>query len=115
MSFPLYDVLIKGVSDKELAKDEKIKLMSIIPNLDQKGHDNMYTLIRVHGLKTNTGGNVFEIPYDGKKIDKTVNEISIQDIKFNIDKLPHIVAQLVYKFALIHMETMTEDRLLRID
>ena len=116
MSFPLYDVLIKGVSDNELTREEKTKLISIIPTLDQKGRDNMYTLIRVHGLKTNTGGNIFEIPYDGQKVDTIVNGKHTRDIKFNIDKLPHVVAQLVYKFAMIHIDTMSEDdRLLRID
>lgn len=116
MSFPLYDVLIKGVVDQELTKDEKNKLMAIVPTLDQKGQDNIFTLIRVHGLKTNTGGNIFEIPYDGQKVDSKVNEKTTRDIKFNIDRLPNVVSQLVYKFALIHVDTMIEDdRLLRID
>lgn len=109
MSFPLYDFLIKDISNKELTKDEKIKLMSIIPTLDQKGHDNIYTLIRVHGLKTDMGGNIFETPYDGQKIDKILNGKPTRDIKFNIDKLPYIVSQLVYKFAIIHTQSMTED------
>lgn len=109
MSFPLYDVLVKDVPDKELTKEEKIKLISIIPTLDQKGHDNMYTLIRVHGLKNNVGGNVFDIPYEGEKINKT-NDKTLKDLNFNIDKLPHIVSQMIYKFAIIHTNTMKEDK-----
>ncbi|MDD4931684.1 MAG: hypothetical protein PHG66_06095 [Candidatus Colwellbacteria bacterium] len=116
MSFPLYDVLIKDVSDNELTREEKTKLMSIIPTLDQKGQDNMYTLIRVHGLKTKAGGNIFEIPYDGQNVDKMTTGKNTRDIKFNIDKLPPTVAQLIYKFAMIHIDTMSNDeRILRLD
>ena len=103
MSFPLYDVLIKDISNKELTRDEKLKLLSMISSLDHKGHVNMYTLIRVHGLKTHVGENIFEIPYCG------VQEKN--NLKFNIDKLPNIVAQLIYKFATIHMQTMVDERI----
>lgn len=112
MSFPLYDVLIKdGVSDKELTAEEKTKLLSIILTLDQKGQDNMYTLIRVHHLKTHSGENIFEIPYDGQKV-ATSNGRNVKNIKFNVDKLPPMVAQLIYKFAVIHIKTMSENKLL---
>jgi len=116
MVFPLYDVLIKDLPDKELTKDEKMKLVSIVPSLDQNGHDIMYTLIRIHGLKTSGSGNIFDIPYDGQKLDKLTNGKPTRDIKFNIEKLHPIASQLVYKFAMMHIEKMEDDnRLLRIE
>lgn len=106
MSFPLYEILIKDVKDKELTKEEKLKLISIIPTLDQKEHDNIFTLIRIHGLKNNYSKNIFDIPYNGQNLNK--NDTS-QSIKFNVDKLPHIVGQLIFKFLTIHIERMSEN------
>jgi len=105
MSFPLYDVLIKEVKDEELTPEEKSKLISLIQSMNQKGHDIIFTLIRVHSLKTNTGKNIFDIPYEGEKEKKGGKD----NIKFSIDHLPNIVSQIILKFALIHISTMTGD------
>lgn len=106
MSYPLYDVLIKDIKDTELTTSEKLKLISIIPTLDQKEHDTIFTLIRIHGLKNNYSKNIFDIPYDGQNLNKNN---TCQSIKFNVDKLPHIVGQIVFKFLTIHTEKMREN------
>src|SRR5271170_3159304 len=72
MSFPLYDILLKDVPDRELTKEEKIKIISTITTLDQKEQNNIFTIIRIHSLRNNSNGNIFDIPYDGK-VDKISN------------------------------------------
>ena len=90
MAFPLYDVLVKDLIDEDLSIDNKKELMELIPTIDDKGHQNIFALIRMYGLKTNSG-QIFEIPYDGQKTNKQV--------KFTLDKLPNIIKQmiLIYK------------------
>ena len=99
MSFPLYDILLKESTNDDLSLEQKKELTDIIPSIDNKGHQNIFTIIRMHGLKTNSG-NIFDIPYDGKKI--------VRDIKFNVDKLPNVVKQMLYRFVKIHIEKTNE-------
>lgn len=101
MAFPLYDILIKDSIDADLLPDQKKELVMLIPELDDKGHKNIFTIIRVHGLKTNSG-EIFDVPYNGQKLN--------HQVKFNLDKLPNIVKQMIYKFVHIHDKKMKEEK-----
>lgn len=101
MSFPLYDILIKESHDIDLSLDQKKELMGLIPQLDDKGHQNIFTIIRIHGLKNSSGG-IFDIPYDGQR--------NLGDVKFNLEKLPNIVKQMIYRFVKIHIDKLKEEQ-----
>jgi hypothetical protein len=105
MNFPLYDNLIREVENKELTNEQKIDLIRLVNLLDQKGKDIMFTLIRVHGLKMNSG-NIFDIPFGGETIN--TNTSHIRDIKFNVVKLPFILSQIIYRFAQIHSRLQSD-------
>ncbi len=102
-SFPLYDILLKDVqkNDTPLTREEKRDLKKIISKLDQKGHERLFLIIRVHSLRNKEQDNIFDIPYNGKK-----NE---NNIEFDIEKMPSVVVQMLYKFVNIHLQTMKED------
>ncbi len=107
MSFPLYDILLKDCNDNDLADIQKKEIIPLINSLDDKGHENIFTIIRIHGvLKNKTKEDIFDIPYNGKKIDK--------QIKFNLSKLPNIVKQMIYKFSQIHKKRMEEEETVRL-
>lgn len=91
MSFPLYDVIYKDCIDVDLTLEQKRELINKIPSLDNMAHQNIFTIIRIYGLKHNNT-NIFELPYDAKK--------NNENIKFNLEKLPNIVKQMLYKFVI---------------
>ena len=100
MSFPLYDILVKDSPNVDLTIEEKKYIVSTIPLLNDEAHKNIFTIIRLHGLK-NSSSKVFDIPYSGQKINN--------DIRFTISKLPNIVKQMIYRFVCIHVKTKEED------
>jgi hypothetical protein len=101
MSFPLYDILLKDCTNTELSIEQKRELINIIPTLDDKAHQNIFTIIRIYGLK-NSSSDIFEIPYEGNKINN--------DVKFNLDKLPNVLGQMIYRFITIHNQKMKEEK-----
>ena len=111
MSFQLYDVLKKESENKnDISESQKKDLITIIEHLDQIGIDNIYILIRVHYSRTNENGNIFDIPYEGRKNDKLVDGKIFQDIKFNIDKLPKILRVIIYNFCKKHKDIMIKEK-----
>lgn len=104
-SFPVYNILLKDVSkkrDQSLTEKEKTELRELISNLDHKGHERIFLIIRSHHwLNDREEDRVFEIPYDGKKDQK--------DIEFNLNKLPNVVNQMILQFARKHFQTMKEE------
>jgi len=104
MNFPLYDNLIREVEEKELTNEQKMDLLRLVHLLDQKGKDIMFTLIRVHGLKKNSG-NIFDIPFGGETLNTTSH---MRDIKFDVNKLPPILCQIIYRFAQIHSRLQSD-------
>lgn len=101
-SFPLYDVLFNQASNNDLTTEQKNELMNLIPTLNNKGHQNIFTIIRIYGLKNSSSGNIFDIPYEGKK--DSHHGASQNDIKFNLDKLPNKVKQMLFNFVHIHLK-----------
>lgn len=102
MSFPLYDMLHKQCTDDDLTIGQKKTLIENISKMNVDGHKNIFTIIRIHGLK-NKNGDVFDIPYDGQK-----TADSDYNIKFNLDKLPNIVKQMIFKFTIIHTNEVAD-------
>lgn len=104
MTFPLYDILLKDLVDEDLSLDNKKELIELIHTLDDKCHQNIFSLIRMYGIRANSGNieNLGNIPFDGQTDNKNV--------KFNLDKLPNIIKQMIYKFIFIHRDKMKEEK-----
>ena len=97
MSFPLYDILAKNLKLEQLTTEEKDKINLSIPKLGIQEHEVIFNLIRVYGLNnTKQEKNIFEIPYGGKSVSE---HEGIHDIKFDINKLPNELVQMIYKFV----------------
>jgi hypothetical protein len=93
-SFPLYDMLIRDCKDADLTTEQKRAITTEIPRMDSTAHTHIFTLIRIHGLKTRGTGDVFDIPYGGEKQER--------NIRFNLETMPNILKQMIYRFVCVH-------------
>ena len=99
-NFPLYDNLIKDIKSEELTTKEKDDFMKLIKILDHGGHELVYALIRIYQNENSEDKSSFKIPYGGIFVKN--------DINFNLNDLPIELAQIVYKFVLLHTKSMKE-------
>lgn len=100
-NFPLYDNLCLDISSQDLTTKQKNEFMSNIKNIDDKGSELVYALIRIFQMENSSDNSTYKLPYDGK-YDKN-------DMKFDLNKLPNKLKQILYKFVNIHIETMKEE------
>lgn len=99
MCFPLYDILSKD-SERlhKLTKEDLYTLANTISTLEQTEQEIIYVLIRIHHLKTTEIKSIFDIPYKG--ILKNG-----KDIKFNLEKMPEKLVNIIYEFTNKHLST----------
>jgi hypothetical protein len=98
MTLPLYQDLIKNVTEVELTSEEKENIIKKIKKLDILGHELIYALIRCYQLENETN---YGTPYDGKVIQK--------GLKFDLEKFPPQLKNLINSFIDIHLEKMKEE------
>jgi hypothetical protein len=102
-NFPLYDNLIKEVKNEDLTTKEKETLVKNIKSIDDNGNELLYVLIKVYQFNNEYETTTYcTIPYDGKFVKK--------DIKFDLEKLPNKLKQIINKFVIMHMETISKDK-----
>lgn len=106
-TFPLYDILIKDAVDVDLTYEQKKEIIEVIPLLDNTEHENLYAVIRFHTLSTKTN-EAFNVPYDGKKISTNMYSNNTFDVKFDLDKFPNIMKQMVYNFIQLYKNAKTQ-------
>ena len=99
--FPLYDSLYKDTPNKELTVSQKRYFIKNVQEIDKTGHELLYALIKMYQIENNDGNTSFTLPYDGKYINK--------NIKFDFDKFPKKLKQILYKFLKAHMVKMEEE------
>jgi hypothetical protein len=100
-NLPLYEILFKETTNEDLTTKEKDEFMKIIKNIDQKGFEIAYALIRIFQLENNEDKSTFKIPYGGKFVK--------DDLNFNLNDLPLQLKQILYKFLVLHIKTMKEE------
>ena len=100
-SFPIYDTLSENISQKDLTVKQKEEFMEKIKSLDQQGYELVYALIRTFQMENNDDKTTFKLPYKGK--------ILKNEIKFDLEKLPNKLKQMLYKFVNIHIRSMEEN------
>lgn len=100
--FPLYDSLIKDLPKKDLTMTQKRAFIKRIAKIDKNGHDLVYALIRMYQVENNEENTSFTLPYNGTFIDN--------DINFDLDKFPVDLKQILFKFLVVHIGKMKEER-----
>ena len=98
--FPLYDILYTKIQDSEnlnteLTLIQKQSIISFITSAPEQIHEIVYVLIRIFQLQHET--QHFSLPYGAKQIKK--------GIKFNINKFPKTLSQIIHQFILTHTHT----------
>lgn len=100
--YPFYDVLLKDLKEKDLTHKQKITLISKIDKLDNNGMELIYAIIKVHYLRNNDTSS-FKLPYDGIYVNN-------ESVKFDLEKLPYLLKQIINKFVKLHMQKIKEDK-----
>ena len=100
--FPLYDSLLKDISDNDLTVTQKRSFIKKITKIDKHGHELIYALIRMYQVENNETNISFTLPYNGTFIDT--------DINFDLDKFPFILKQILFKFLGVHLGKMKEEK-----
>jgi hypothetical protein len=96
-NIPLYDNFYKSSVDKELTKQEREDFMEKIEQIDEKGAELVFVLLKKYAIDS---GDKALIPLQGKYIGK--------NIQFDTKKLPHKLVRMIYNFITQHIETMKE-------
>ena len=104
-NFPLYDNLCLDIpKTKDLTVKQKNDFMKKITHLDDNGFELVYALIRVFQLENNADISTFKLPYDGK--------FDNSEMKFDLNELPTPLKQMIYKFVLLHTDSMKEETMM---
>lgn len=102
--FPLYEILLKEVKEDNLNSpldDEKKNtfIKGIKKNATATEHEICYALIRQYQIENDN--NPFNLPYEAKKFKR--------GIRFDIDKLPVQLQNILYKFIEKHLANQRLD------
>ena len=88
---------MKDLPSKKLTIKEKNDFISKISKLDENGIEIMYVLIRIFEKRKKKKDN--KLPFNSKL--KGNNEII-----FDVDEFPNKLAQLLYKFVNLHINSL---------
>lgn len=99
--FPLYDSLSKDIPEVDLTPTEKRLFIKRIEKIDKNGHELVYALVRMYQVE-NEENTSFTLPYNGTFVDG--------DIHFDLDKFPMYLKQILFKFLVVHIDKMKEER-----
>lgn len=87
--------------DHSLPSVKKDIMLKNIANLDQKGQEILYVLMKYYWHET--GNKDYDsLPFEGKFVGK--------NITFDFDKLPAELKSILHKFATMHLSRMEEDK-----
>lgn len=100
-NFPLYDSLSKDILNKDLSIKQKNDFINNVKNIDNTGSELIYALIKVYHIQNIDEKNTIILPFEGEYLNN--------EIKFDLDKLPNKLKQILFKFLQIHTKTMKED------
>lgn len=104
-NYPFYDVLLQNTKDKDLTAKQKKDLLTKISKLDDAGMELLYAIIKVHYIKNNQATS-FKLPYDGSYVEEN-------NVKFDLEKFPFLLKQIINKFVKLHMKKVKEDKKLK--
>jgi len=91
----VYETFSKGVVNKEMTLHKKEEFMKMVKKLDDDGTKTFLLLIKFHELKINPASTTI-VPYDGISDDR--------GISYDIDKLPTLLQNILYKFMEMYIK-----------
>ena len=101
--FPLYTSLKKGLPKKDLTAKQKDDFIRKVSTLDDPGKELVYILICNHSCQTSDNEEPDIFPYGGLEASNKIN--------FDFSKFPIDLRQMLYKFVLMHLKNMEEERI----
>ena len=100
--FPLYESLRKGLPKKDITVKQKEDLMKKITSIDSAGKELIYILICSHYENSPDGDKQEILPYG--------SSFSNGKVEFQLTKLPIDLRQMLYKFVLMHLKNMDDEK-----
>jgi hypothetical protein len=100
--FPLYESLKKGLPKKDLTVKQKEDFINKVVNIDIAGKELVYILICSHFENASDDGSVEILPYGGVS--------AVNSVDFDFAKFPVDLRQMLYKFVLMHVKNMDDDK-----
>ena len=102
-SFPLYNNLLENTTKIDLTVDEKDNFKDKIKKIDLDGSERIYAIIRIFHNENNNDSSNFNLPYSGVIIPNK------DEIRFDLEKIPFQLKQILFKFINLHITIMEED------
>jgi hypothetical protein len=103
--FPLYNSLKKGLPKKDLTVKQKEDFLSKVAILDLTGKELVYILICAHHNTSKPDDQYEEMfPYGSEQSNSNETE-------FDFAKFPLDLRQMLYKFVLMHVKKMDEEKI----
>jgi len=102
----LYKSLYENTKNiiSELESEKQYNVISLIPKLDQKGHELLFFLIRMfHNQQSHDVS--FQLPYQS-----STNAIK-KDIEFDLSKFPAQLQHMIHMFVKMHYEYLSYETL----
>lgn len=99
--FPLYESLFSTCSEEDLSLDEKQEFKFLIKEIDQKGSEYAYILIKMYANNNpDKDYKTYMVPFLGSYLG--------MNIQFDLENFPNKLKQMVYKFIKTHKQSMDE-------
>jgi len=74
-----------------------------IKNIDEKGYEMIYILIKTFEIENNPLYNQLKLPYEGSGVPP-------KEMKFDLEKFPEKLKKILFKFLTIHIKNMEEEQ-----
>jgi hypothetical protein len=105
-NFPLYDHLYERVSkmieqdpsQEDIKMNEVRELIEGFRDLDQKAKSYVFLICRIHSLR-HSESKLFDVPYGGEKINKSLTDENICDVKFDIRTFPPMLRRMLLEMV----------------
>ena len=107
----LYQSLYENTKNitSELDGVKQSYVVSLIPKLDQKGHDLLFFLIRMY-QNQQSHDITFQLPYQSSITNDSQSK-STHDIEFNLTKFPPQLQHMINMFVKMHYEYLSYESL----
>ena len=100
-NFPLFDNLQRDTNNIsiDLTNEEKKQFMEKIQLMNTDGFEKIYVIIQMYSIEYSTSNTSFSLPYSGT--------ILKDEIRFDLEKLPFKLKQILYIFITKHFNPIT--------
>lgn len=98
--FPLFNSLLSSAPEQDLTAAEKKEFATLAGQMDQKGCEYSYVLIKMYAQQREDDYKSYTLPYGGKS--------SGFDLQYDLEKLPFVLKQMVIRFMRAHSKSMRE-------